>query len=86
MYFSEGTWGVTKKLHANQKASLDVAVKEILEAPFIGDEKKGDLAGVRVYKFKMLKNLSLLAYVVEKDIVTLLKLSSHENFYRDLKK
>ena len=44
---------------------------------------------VFVYKFKMDKQLVLLAYSVSDDeIMTLylLKLGSHENFYRDLKR
>lgn len=78
----------TKKLHWNQKKELDMAVKAILENPEIGQVKKGDLADVRVLKFKMLKSLTLLAYLwkEEEDEVTLLKLGVHENFYRDLKK
>lgn len=47
-----------------------------------------DLAGVCVYKFKMNKQLTLLGYEYGGEAVTLylLKLGSHENFYRDLKK
>ena len=32
-----------KKLHKNQIKELDVAVREILENPEIGEHKKGDL-------------------------------------------
>ncbi|NLW04013.1 MAG: hypothetical protein GX029_02110 [Pseudomonadaceae bacterium] len=32
-----------KKLHANQKSDLDNAIKVIMEDPFIGEQKKGDL-------------------------------------------
>ncbi len=54
----------------------------------IGDAKVGDLAGVRVYKFKMNGQLILLAYEVfgSEDVIKLLALGSHENFYRDLKR
>ena len=53
----------------------------------IGDSKAGDLTGVRVYKFKMVNQLNLLAYIYENEILnlTLLAIGSHENFYRDLK-
>jgi len=44
-----------KKLHANQKKDLDAAVKAIVADPAIGDMKVGDLVGIRVYKFKMVK-------------------------------
>ena len=51
-------------------------------------EKAGDLSGVSVYKFKMVKQLTLLAYKYEDQAITLtlLALGAHENFYRDLKK
>jgi len=77
-----------KKLHANQKADLDKAVKSIMEDPRIGEPKAGDLAGLCVYKFKMVGQLTLLAYHYEDHTITLtlLALGSHENFYRDLKK
>jgi mRNA-degrading endonuclease RelE of RelBE toxin-antitoxin system len=51
-----------KKLHNNQKKDLDKAIKIIAENPSIGEMKKGDLSGVQVYKFKMIKQLTLLAY------------------------
>jgi hypothetical protein len=38
-----------KKLHAQQKQDLDVAIRKIAKQPDIGELKKGDLAGVRVY-------------------------------------
>jgi mRNA-degrading endonuclease YafQ of YafQ-DinJ toxin-antitoxin module len=76
-----------KKLHANQKADLDKAVQLLIQDPLIGDLKSGDLGGVRVYKFKMINQLNLLAYSYEDEVLTLslLALGSHENFYRDLK-
>lgn len=77
-----------KKLHSNQKADLDAGVKEIMTDPYIGEQKKGDLAYLRVYKFNMVKQLTLLAYSYEEGTVTLelMALGSHENFYRDMKK
>lgn len=76
-----------KKLHPNQKQELDLAVKAIVNNPDLGELKVGDLAGIRVYKFKMVSQLMLLAYQFENDTITLtlLALGSHENFYRDLK-
>ena len=77
-----------KKLHANQKVALDRAVKTIIKDPDIGQSKTGDLSGILVYKFKMLKQLTLLAYTYEDQTITLtlLTLGVHENFYRDLKR
>ena len=78
---------VVKKLHRNQKEDLDKAVKTIMNDTNIGELRVGDLAGVRVHKFKMVTQPVLLAYTYNPDsiILTLLALGSHENFYRDLK-
>lgn len=78
---------VEKKLHTNQKICLDKAVNTIITNPLIGAEKIGDLANIRIYKFRMLEQLTLLAYIYnqEKSSIILLALGSHENFYRDLK-
>jgi len=67
---------------------LDGAIKQIIKNPSIGELKKGDLNGVQVYKFKMVNQLTLLAYDfnADKKQLILLALGSHENFYRDLKK
>lgn len=77
-----------KKLHKNQKRDLDSAVKAVAENPAIGELKKGDLSGVQVYKFKMVKQLTILAYEFYEDRITLilLALGTHENFSRDLKR
>jgi len=77
-----------KKLHTNAKQDLDEAIKELIKNPLLGEEKKGDLSGVRVYKFSMVNQLTLLAYKFDEvsEELTLLALGSHENFYRDLKR
>jgi mRNA-degrading endonuclease RelE of RelBE toxin-antitoxin system len=76
-----------KKLHQNQKADLDKAVKKLIDDPLLGEQKKGDLTFLRVYKFKMTKQLTLLGYSYQEGTVTLelIALGSHENFYRDIK-
>lgn len=77
----------SKKLHQNQKISLDEAIRNIISNPEIGELKKGDLSGVRVYKFKMQKQLTLIAYefLDTKMELILLALGPHENFYSNLK-
>ena len=77
-----------KRLQKNEKKALDKAVKTIIDAPECGDLKIGDLAGVRVYKFKASTKQYLVGYSVDEDVLvlTLLALGSHENFYRDLKR
>ena len=75
-----------KRLHANQKADVDDAVADIVRDPTLGESKRGDLAGVLVYKFKCNGQLTLLAYEYDPNTRLLLLLGSHENFYRDLKR
>ena len=75
-----------KRLHKNQKKCLDHAVAFIMKNPEAGELKRGDLAGVAVYKFKTGQHLFLLAYHYDGKALILLALGSHENFYRDLKK
>jgi len=77
---------VAKKLHRQQKADLDEAVRVIAGGAEIGEAKVGDLAGIRVYKFRMVNQLCLLSYrVLDEDSIKLLTVGPHENFYRDLK-
>ena len=74
-----------KKLHKNQIKELDNAIREILKDPEVGEQKKGDLQGVYVYKCKITKQLFLIAYQFDETALTLLMVGPHENFYRDLK-
>ena len=76
------------KLHSNQLTEVNKAIKMIIKNPDIGEQKKGSLSWLRVYKFKILGQLALLGYSIEKNneiVLTLVNLGSHENFYRDLK-
>jgi mRNA interferase RelE/StbE len=75
-----------KKLHANQIKPVNDAIRYILSDLQSGEEKKGDLAGVLVYKFRVQDQQFLLAYEYDKETLFLLALGIHENFYRDLKK
>jgi len=76
-----------KKLHPNQLAGVNMAIETIAGNPDIGEQKKGNLSWLRVYKFKVLGQLTLLGYSVEKNgkiVLTLVSIGPHENFYRDL--
>ena len=75
-----------KKLKKNQIRKLDEAIKAILANPNIGDIKKGDLQGIKVYKYKIGNNLILLAYEIEGSTLYLYSFGSHQNFYRELSK
>lgn len=74
-----------KKLHKNQRKSLEQAIRTMVANPALGKAKKGDLNGIYVYKFSMLNQLTLLAYQYTPNQLILVALGSHENFYRDLK-
>jgi mRNA-degrading endonuclease RelE of RelBE toxin-antitoxin system len=77
-----------KKLNTNQKQDLDAVIKELMVDPAIGEQKKGDLSFLRVHKFKMNKQLTLLGYSFDDGtlVLALLALGTHENFYRDMKR
>lgn len=79
---------VVKKLHKNQKSDLDNTVKELMKDPYLGELKKGDLSFLRVHKFKMANQPTLLGYSYEDGTVVLelIALGSHENFYRNVKR
>jgi mRNA-degrading endonuclease RelE of RelBE toxin-antitoxin system len=74
-----------KKFTKPQKKKLDVEIKKILENLSVGTEKKGDLRGVFVHKFKIHKLQYLLAYRFNKENLELIMIGPHENYYRDLK-
>tara|TARA_B100001996_G_scaffold296358_1_gene236666 strand:- start:726 stop:1010 length:285 start_codon:yes stop_codon:yes gene_type:complete len=75
-----------KKLPKYDQQKINDAINEIIENPEIGIEKKGDLEGVHVYKFKIHHQEMLLAYEWNPHERLLLALGVHENFYRDLKR
>ncbi len=80
-----------KKMHVKEKLVVDTAVKAIATDPTIGEEKKGDLAGIFVHKFKINKQEVLLSYQLHPEkcsptSVLLLSLGTHENFYSNLKR
>lgn len=77
-----------KKLHKNQLEDVNKAIQEIIDSPEIGVQKKGDLADIRVYKFKMVNQLTLIAYWYDGEelVLTFIAIGSHENFYRDIKR
>lgn len=77
-----------KKLHDNVAADVDAAADSVAADPAIGERKKGDLADLRVYKFRSQNQLYLLGYTVDDEVhlVYLEAVGPHENFYRDLKR
>lgn len=77
---------VYKKLHDREQELVDEAINMIVSNPLLGEEKKGDLAGVHVVKFPVNSQQMPLAYEWDPGTRILLLLGSHENFYRALKR
>jgi mRNA interferase RelE/StbE len=74
-----------KKMLKEEKEILDQEVRRIAQNPSIGDEKKGDLTGVFVHKFKIKTTQYLLAYRKVGQDLELVMIGPHENYYRDMK-
>ena len=80
-----------KKLHSKDKAILEENVTALANDHTIGEEKRGDLNGVFVNKFKLNNRETLLAYRLQPDkfnpqALILLAVGPHENFYVQLKR
>lgn len=77
-----------KKLHDRVAADVDAAAATVAADPKVGERKKGDLAELRVYKFRSQGQLYLLGYTADDSmrLVYLEAVGPHENFYRDLKR
>lgn len=74
-----------KKLTKSEKTFLDDEIRKILEDPAIGVEKRGDLKGILVHKFKIKSSLYLLSYRIVDNSIELITIGPHENYYRELK-
>jgi len=74
-----------RKLHKQEKKALDREIREIIRNPEIGQEKRGELKGVFVHKFKIHTTLYLLSYKLNNpQTLELIMIGPHENYYRDL--
>ena len=73
-----------KRFSKKQKNILDKQIRKIIDNPSIGQEKKGDLRGVFVHKFKIETIQYLLSYRLLTDTLELIMIGPHENYYRDL--
>ena len=74
-----------KNFRKSQKDQLDSQIRLIIDNPKIGEEKKGDLKGIFVQKFKIDSLQYLLSYRFKKNLLELIMIGPHENYYRDLK-
>jgi len=82
-----------KKAHKPLKLMIEDAVNFICDNPDIGEEKVGDLAGIRIYKFHFNRQQYLIAYrppakelPVEFLVIDFYQVGTHENFYEALKR
>lgn len=79
-----------KKIKDNKLKKLyEDAIKAIVENPLLGEEKKGDLRGIRGYDIYYNKTNYELAYTVEyiqDTVVVIVMAGTRENFYEQLKR
>ncbi len=73
------------KFTKQDKKLLDKQILKIADNPAIGSEKKGDLRGVYIHKFKIKHTQYLLSYRFAEENLELIMIGPHENYYRDLK-
>lgn len=70
-----------RKAHPNEKKAIDKVVRKIMDAPEIGDRKKGNLAGVYTQTFGLHGAQFRLAYRFDADTIELISFGPRENFY-----
>lgn len=76
-----------RKFRKQEKIILDQQVHAIVNDPSIGQEKRGELKGVFVHKFKIHTTQYLLSYRLrDSKTLELIMIGPHENYYRDLEK
>lgn len=85
-----------KKAHKPLQLAIEDETDEVCEHPEIGEAKTGDLAGVRVHKFRFNRQEYLMAYrapspeagaaAIECLLIDFYQVGSHENFYDELKR
>ena len=75
-----------KKLHKAKQVAVTEAVDCLLENPDLGQQKKGALSHIFIYKFKHNQQEYLLAYSFDTTTMTLVAVGLHEKFYRDIKR
>ena len=85
IYQSRSFENKVKKLLKQEKEILDDEIRKIADNPLIGEEKKGDLRGIYVHKFKIRSLQYLLSYRMLKTDMELIMIGPHENYYKDLK-
>jgi mRNA interferase RelE/StbE len=85
IYQSRSFENKVKKLSKQEKELLDDEIRKIADNPLIGEEKKGDLRGICIHKFKIKSFQYLLSFRMIKSDMELIMIGPHENYYKDLK-
>ena len=75
-----------RKFTRQERITTEAQIQQILKNPEIGEEKKQDLKGVFVHKFKLARQEILIAHTLAEDTIYLITIGGHENYYRDLKR
>ena len=75
-----------RRMHKQEKEVLDREIRNISEDTSIGEEKRGDLRGIFVHKFRIKAAEYLLAIRMVGEDLELIMMGPHENYYRDLTK
>jgi hypothetical protein len=82
-----------KKAKSPLQLAIEDAVVAVSKSPELGEQKKGDLRDIFVYKFRFNTQEYLMAYqfdhfagVTEVTWIEFSKIGPHENFYTQLKK
>lgn len=83
-----------KKAHKPLQLAIEDAVEEVCGQFDLGELKLGDLAGIRVYKFRFNRQEYFLAYrppdetgkMPEFLVIDFYQVGTHENFYDELKR
>ena len=77
-----------RRLPERVQEELDAQIQQVAANPLLGDPKTGALRGVRVVKFKVEVQQYLLAYLFfpKPNVIELIDVGVHENFYRDLQR
>jgi len=85
IYQSRSFGNKVKQLSKKEKEILDDEIRKIAGNPLIGEEKRGDLRGIYIHKFKIKSLQYLLSYRMIKSDMELIMIGPHENYYKDLK-
>jgi mRNA-degrading endonuclease RelE of RelBE toxin-antitoxin system len=74
-----------ERLAEGDQALIEDAIDSVIANPLIGDQKKGDLKHLRVFKTDIRETEYLIGYNWDSGRLTLhlLQLGTHENYYRD---